>query len=777
VGESHPRVMTFVALGGEGKTALVANWAVGLAAKGWPECEAALGWSFYSQGTREQIAASSDLFLAEALKFFGAPTVEGFESAHDKGRRLAKWIGGKQAILILDGLEPLQYSPTSPTRGELKDEGLRALLKGLAQRNRGLCLVTTRYAIKDLEGYAEGAPQHDLAPLSKAAGARLLESLGVSGTRQEREKLTEEVGGHALTLNIIGSYLRDAYGGEVRQRGLIKPEDASVEERGRHAFRAMDAYVEWFEGQGDKGARALAILRLIGLFDRPANAGCLAALMNAPAIDGLTEPLVVLNKSERNAVLTRLVDAKLVTVNRDAGGALVTLDAHPLLREYFASELREGRPEAWQAAHRRLYEHLTATTQDKPEPTLDDLQPLYHAVAHRCRAGLQQEACDKVYRGRIMRGTGPDGFYSVNKLGAFGADLGAVACFFDPPWRRVSPSLTRQDQGWLLNEAALYLRTLGRLADALEPMRAALALDVEDENWKDAAQSAASLSQLELTLGDIRAAISSSAVAHANRSGNAFQRIVNRTTHADALHQAGRRAEAAAQFVEAEVIEAKEYPDYPELTSVQGFRYCDLLLGDAERAAWQLLEGGGESAPSAPLEACDAVSTRAARTLKWMQAWSGASLLTISVDYLTLARAALYKAILSGERAAGEHMKEAVDLLRRSGAQAYFLPGLLTRAVFRATTGASDGAREDLDEAFEVAERGPMRLFLADIHLHRARLFGLMADRRFAYPWVSPRDDLDKAHKLIEECGYGRRREELADAAAAWQRIYGNAVA
>jgi hypothetical protein len=149
----RPRVLTFVALGGEGKTALVAKWAIGMAEKDWPDCEAAFAWSFYSQGTREQVAASSDLFLAEALKFFGAPAVEGVESGHDKGRRLAKWIGDKRGALILDGLEPLQYAPTSPTPGELRDEGLRALLKGLAQHNRGVCLVTTRYAIKDLEGY------------------------------------------------------------------------------------------------------------------------------------------------------------------------------------------------------------------------------------------------------------------------------------------------------------------------------------------------------------------------------------------------------------------------------------------------------------------------------------------------------------------------------------------------------------------------------------------------------------------------------------------------
>ena len=63
--------------------------------------------------------------------------------------------------------------------------------------------------------------------------------------------------------------------------------------------------------------------------------------------------------------------------------------------------------------HLRLYEHLTRRRRDKPAPTLDDLQPLYQAVAHGCLAGMQQEACDKVYRDRILRGTGSNGFYST----------------------------------------------------------------------------------------------------------------------------------------------------------------------------------------------------------------------------------------------------------------------------------------------------------------------------------------------------------------------------
>ena len=61
-------------------------------------------------------------------------------------------------------------------------------------------------------------------------------------------------------------------------------------------------------------------------------------MWRAPPIEGLTELLVALTESQRNIVLKRLADAKLVTVNRDGGGALVSLDAHPLLREYFAKE-------------------------------------------------------------------------------------------------------------------------------------------------------------------------------------------------------------------------------------------------------------------------------------------------------------------------------------------------------------------------------------------------------------------------------------------------------
>ena len=57
-----------------------------------------------------------------------------------------------------------------------------------------------------------------------------------------------------------------------------------------------------------------------------------------------------------------------------------------------------------------------------------------------------------------------------------------------------------------------------------------------------------------------------------------------------------------------------------------------------------------------------------------------------------------------------------------------------------------------------------MRLFLVDIHIYRARLFGAPNDGARTYPWGSPQEDLAKARELIESCGYWRRKEELEDA-------------
>ena len=925
-GESkRRRVLTFVALGGEGKTSLVAKWAAELAHRDWPGCDAVFAWSFYSQGTREQTAASSDAFLAEALTFFGDPAMAGSaQGAFDKGRRLARLVGERRALLVLDGLEPLQYAPGPPMDGKLKDDGISELLKGLAATSLGLCVVTTRYSIPDLRAYWQTtAPEVKLLRLSREAGVHLLKTLGVNGTAKEFATLVENVRGHALMLTLLGTYLRDAHGGDIRKHDQVGIAQADAAFGSGHAFRLLAAYERhlseqfakavredikskspsvflshasedkdsfarplatalrqrgldvWYDefilklgdsirGKIDRGladcdfavailsehffrkpwpqqevsgltAREVAekrkiilpiwhevdlervmrysplladrlaassskgvdvvaedilgaispqfestvrvqrsaelmLLRLYGLFDGPVSYDLLRVILEPPEIPDLTEGLFELPRARLNQLVHQLQKCSLIYASSSASSDDVVVDLHPLVREYFSIRLKEECLTSFEKAHGRLFEHFRNVSQNSL-PDSEDITPLYRAVIHGCQAGRHQEARD-AYVYRIQRGGAPNGNLSTRVFGSVTSQLGMVACFFEAPWRQPVKSFSEEDQAWLLNEAAWLLRAVGRLREAFDPMRMAIAIRTKKVDWVGSAVSARNLSELELTLGEVAGAVrdAEQSVSHADRSGDALQRIVNRCTFGDALHQADRRTEADARFREAEAMQAEWQFDYPLLYLLPGFRYCDLLLSEAERAAWQVSCSDGLRPPEdgdAHRAALQAISKRAARALQWAER-NNVAILDIALNYLTLGRAALYAAILEGSSLdpCRSSLQHAVAGLRRAGMQDHLPRGLLTRAWLRSLTGPRTGpesAQSDLDEAWEIAERGPMKLHMADIHLQRARLFFREAE----YPWGSPAADLAAARKLIETCGYGRRKEELEDAERA----------
>lgn len=776
-GDAKKNVVTIVAFGGVGKSTLAAHWA----ATKYEDVDRYFDWSFYRQG-------SSDVFLKTALEFFGdAELAASAADGWTKGERLAHLIAQHRTLLILDGLEPLQDAKT----GELRDPAITSLLRGLAARNRGLCVVTTRQEIPDIDVFrGTTAPQWKLAYLSNEAGASLLENLGVRGTVTERETLAGDVKGHALTLTLLGKYLAEAHGGDVRRRDLVSLPEADSEETDGHAFRVMEAYEEWFAR--DRRHVELAVLRLLGLFDRPATPDCLGALREVPVIDGLTDSLVPLTDARWTLAVTRLVQLGFVeeqpweppriagyseeeaewikaagilpaeahppqtaSERRVAGNAL---DAHPLIREHFARRLRESAPEAWLAAHGRLYDHLRDSVPYWPEG-VDGLQPLYQAVVHGCQAGRTQETCNQVYHDRILRGaSGPYAFYSTKMLGLIGGDLAAARCFFTIPWKQLTAGLTTAAQSWLLGDAAFSLRALGRSEEAREPMQVSLEADVALEDWNNAAISASNLSELDLALGDVPSAVrhAEQSVQHADRGGT-FRTMAMRTTLADALHQAGRAVEAGDRFREAETLQSKYSPTLPLLYSLWGFRFCDSLLAAIEREVWrrclELDRRPFDAQLLADVEHRATAALAVAMRSRWM--------LDEALDNLTLGRVRLFGAILGHGALESAHsgVEAAVRGIRQAGAINHLPRALLTRAWLRALQGDPAAARSDLDEAQQIAERGPMRLFLADVHLYRTRLF-------FRENRDEAREELKKARALIERCGYHRRDEELRDAEA-----------
>jgi transcriptional regulator with XRE-family HTH domain len=102
-------ILSIVAWGGVGKSTLVNHWVGRLAQDGWRGAERVFGWTFSSQGTQDP-AASADSFIEAALRYCGDPEPS-LGTPRDKGQRLARFVGAKRTLLVLDGLEPLQSPP------------------------------------------------------------------------------------------------------------------------------------------------------------------------------------------------------------------------------------------------------------------------------------------------------------------------------------------------------------------------------------------------------------------------------------------------------------------------------------------------------------------------------------------------------------------------------------------------------------------------------------------------------------------------------------------
>ena len=717
---ANTNIITFIASGGVGKTALVNQWLKRhMARDNYRGAERVYAWSFYSQGTSER-AASADLFIDQALRWFGDadPTLG---SPWDKGERLAELIRQSRTLLILDGMEPLQHPP-GPQEGRLKDAALQAMLVELAARQEGLCVISTRERVGDLVEFESGTvEQYELEHLSPQAGTQLLRALNVKGDDEELEEGVKEYEGHALALTLLGSYLADVYGGDIRRRAEIESLEDDVR-HGRHAERVMRAYEKWL-GESVE----LAVLRLMGLFDRPADNASIMALRAAPAIPGLTEPFQGLKAREWQQALAKLRRIKLLANESDM------LDAHPLVREHFKQRLKRECPDAWREANNRLYEHFKRTAKELPD-TVEEMSPLFAAVGHGCAAGRHQEAFDEVYLQRIQRW---DEFFNFRNLGAIGAELAALSGFFEILWEQPVVGLTDADKAFVLNQAGFALHALGRLQEAAQPMKAGFEIYMVAEEWKQASIVARNLSQLYLNIVDLPQALkyAQQSVELADRSGDEFERMGERAVMADVLHQAGRTEEAAATFREAEVLQQNQQPAYPLLYSVQGFHYCDLLI-----AQGQVQE----------------VKERAAQTLEWIKPANW--LLDIALDNLSLGCACLLEAqqVGSGDTTqAAEFLQRAVDGLRQAADMTYIPRGLLARAGLYRFKAEYGRAERDLAEVYRIATRGPMGLHLADYHLESARLHLAQGNQDKA------REHWKTAKEMIERMGYHRRDKEV----------------
>ncbi|MBA3755263.1 MAG: hypothetical protein H0X02_03110 [Nitrosomonas sp.] len=430
-------------------------------------------------------------------------------------------------------------------------------------------------------------------------------------------------------------------------------------------------------------------------------------------------------------------------------------DCHPLIREYFGRQLREMQHDAWRQAHTLLYEYYKALPEKlyskKFPDTLQEMQPLFLAVAHGCAAGFYQLVLSEIYISRIQRDH--DNNYTCNILGAFSDDLATVAHFFTTPWHIPVSNLHVLSQAAVLNWAGFRLLALGRLREALRPMEASGEIYVNQRHWQFAAKSIYTFSKLQLALGNVEEAIGSGqrSIGYADQSGCLIERKCSRATLANALHQSGKPVLALTMFSEAEKLQQKQLPTYPYLYSVSGFEYCNLLLAQ---------------------DRTEEARERAENDLDWwinhFKNGKNGGRLSFSLPKLTLGHVHLQQGDFLQ---ASNWLEQAIDSLRTAGMEHYLPSGLLARAALyrniRNPNHDITRARQDLQEVFDIAESSGMRLHLTDYHLEMVRL--LIAEKEDSTQSPSGKDELTvqehavQAAKLIDETGYKRHLPELQE--------------
>ncbi|MEM8671177.1 MAG: ATP-binding protein [Planctomycetota bacterium] len=750
-------VITLQGWGGCGKSSLVNHWLATLAEDGWQGVEKVFGWSFSKQGFEDSTVAAADEFFSRAFQFFAIQS-KSSELGGDRGEQLASTLQDSRVLLILDGLEPLQHRK-GPQKGQIIDPELATLIRSLAAVNSGLCVIMSRETVAGIASFSKKTAQVvELNALDDSAGEELLRELGIRGSSTDIRNVSRTVKGHALTLNLVGNYLRDFFGGHVMDfdRALrIAPDDSEQ----TILANVMSSYDRQL-GDGPE----LEVLRMLSVFDRPAKHAEIKVLLMDPPIPGVSTNLVALTEHHFRQVIVRLHRTNLME-KRYADTSEI-IDLHPLVRAHYSSRLRKAYPDGWKQANNRLYDYLTQQSPEFPE-NIDQFVTLCKAVSHGCRAGKQREAFEELYRKRICPQTEESqDYFSRNALGGVAADLAALTDFFDVPWSDISPGFDQQSEAWILNAAGIDLWNLGRLKEALPLVSRPVGIATDLEDARLIARYAGDLSELYQFLGRFEHSRSNAeiSVQHADECKVNFLRCYARVRLGDVRNQTGDFRGAESSFREAEQIQACMNPNAKRLHSVYGYWFCELLLQ-------QVIEEVLANAGSIPIEKLEEIEDRAQMSMEWAD--TKGRVLDFGHGHLLLARTSRIRSQINQDNdlsKAQRHAKKALANLRRAGQQDEIPRGLIARAEIRRLSGNLHGAGTDLREALAIASRGSMKTHRADIYLGRALLQITYAANAIAAgkreegerSLTRSRKEYDKARKLIENMRYHRRDSELA---------------
>lgn len=704
---SPDRVWSLVAAGGTGKTAVAER----VVADMQPGEANVLVWSFYER-------PDADAFLQECNELFLG---EQKGSAGGRLERLERGLrDGRPHLIVLDGLERVQEDAgAGRVRGELSDHSLKLLLRSLAAGlGRARALVTSRYPLVDLQDWTNrGYRDTRLDDLAPQASLAVLRGWGVIGDDEALSSAAAQVGYHALSLAVVGSYLRSFAGGRIE----------AVQDFNLDAVTGDDPKAAKLSGVLAYYARRLPseereLLARLSVFPCGVTLELLGVLVDA---GGEVAGLLLKAKARLLALLTSLRERGLIFQYRS--DAAVTWTAHPFLRERFRELL--GCPA--ERVFDVVAETLGKGLEERPEtkPTTTDVLDRYGQLIEATRlAGREREAFDLYWYG--LGGYGHLG----HVLGEYQRGYRILAAF-SPTGRPedLGATMVMHKRSLLANELAGFAFKLGRLGEARAIRRL-------DDTWtrslanpKETSIGLRNSSDVALALGRLAEArgLAAEALNQAEASNDDIEKRNSLGFRANAAHALGDIAAARADFAAATGLEGA--PFYSNIGFWHARHHLDL----------------GDLAAARPL-ANHGLAT--ARRYNWKFEF------------------ALFHALLARiDLAEGRDPTPHLDAIRawtsRTGDMEWIVTAHLLTALHIL-------ARGDAQSALGEAETGLLHAVACGFGLLRIELLVALARIRLA--WPDPPQAIQAAREALDlsshpDCGYAWGQ---ADAAQVWGEAY-----
>ena len=704
---SPDRVWSLVAAGGTGKTAVVERVVAAMK----PGEANVLVWSFYEK-------PDADAFLRECNHLFLG---EGEGPAGGRLERLERGLrDGRPHLIVLDGLEREEEDAGGGrVRGELSDHTLKLLLRTMAAGlGRARALVTSRYPLVDLQDWTNrGYRDTFLDDLSPEAAVAVLRGWGVAGDDEARRAAAAQVGNHALSVAVLGSYLRSFAGGRIE---AVKEFDLDAvtgdDPKAAKLARVLAYYAQRLPDEERE------LLARLSVFPRGVTIDLLGVLVDA----GVEVAGLLLNAKPRLVALLGSLQARGLVFQYRSEEA-ISWTAHPFLRERFRELLGCPTEQVFDAVVQALGDGLEERPNTKPtDPTtLDRYERLIEATR---LAGREREA----YR---LYSNGLGGYKHFGwVLGEYERGYRILAAFSATGRPEdLAVTMALWERSILAIDLALFARQLGRLAEAQAVRRL-------DDGWRkslgEPSQTSMGLqhsSWVAYGLGRLAQAraLAGEAENEAETAGFNQEKEYSLVHRAIASHSLGDIAAARADFAAATELEGEP------LHSLNGVHHaCHVLdLGDLAEARALADHGLAK-----------------AREQGWNDELPGFDALLARID-------------LAAGGDPTPHLGAIRAWTSRTGEMGLIIEAHLLTARHLL-------ARGDTQAALGEAETGLLHAVACGYGLKRIELLVALARIRLA--WPDPPKAIQAAREALDlaahpDCGYAWGE---ADAAQAWGEAY-----